>query len=379
MANIYHKGDDLFLYVQFKDDKRKPIEVVNPTVCITYEQDGDIKDLLPIQNLVQMSENEYFFNYVIPYDAPYGIYQIEYQGQYNEELGGRILEEFHIIPTSEVYDNAIKVYGFVHQMMANYPLIGVTVDVSLTVDSRVISKSFTGDDGSWEVHLYPDEYTFKFSKFGFKTQIVSVQLGASYTEIQFDNVTLESEADIKKGNGIFRVSDKYTTREGVALSGLNVKAFSTFNPTVACGEDITNNSGEWELFVDPGMYLLKVQGESLLEDFDQTFRLKVGPSGELSFENITKNVATPNIDFSLQGNENGNGTEEISDIVTDANGNPIIDVQVSVYYKNNLSKIIAQDYTDVGGKWIVFLDPGSYVIEFYHPEFHEFREDRQVN
>lgn len=375
MNKVYKRGEDIFLYVQFKDENNNPIDISNAMVRITYEKDNEIKELLPWQDLEQMSNNEYYFNFLIPDDASYTIYQIEYEGQYTEQIGARIVENFYVIPSSDSFDSAIKVYGYVHQLMTGYPLIGVDISIESKNDSSSVSKTYTGEGGIWEVYLYPGEYIFKFNKFGFKEQSMIIQLGSSYNEIQFDNVALESQLDEKKGLGVFKVNDKYTTKEGVPLNNLSIKAFNAYNPTIVFGEDTTNINGEWELFLDPGMYLLKVNGTSLSNDFNQIFRVKVSQNGEFSFENLNENVAVPQI---VEDIGRGNGLKEVTDVVTDASGNPIIDVQVSVYNANNNSKIIAQDYTDVGGKWTVFLDPGKYTIVFYHPDFHEFKEERQI-
>ncbi|MNJ90194.1 hypothetical protein D3C87_77880 [compost metagenome] len=380
MSKVYHRGEDLFLYVIFKDEKNKVISnIMDPTVTIVYEKNGSEEILIADQPLNIMSNlnAEYYFNYTLPDDLHYSIYQIIYEGKYEEQII-RVVEEFHVIPSSESYDNAVKVYGFVHQ--SEYPLIGVTVVVNNDIDSKVIAKSYTREDGLWETYLYPGEYDFTFSKFGFNDQTFRIQLGTDYDEIQFDNVTLESEIDMKKGNGIFKISEKYMRKDGTPLNGLNVRVFNTFNIEQIYAECITNNSGEWELFLDSGIYLLKVEGDSLAENFDQVFRLKIDQNGKATFEDLSQNVALPIIimDDIDEGDPNLPENIEVSDVVTDINGLPIIDVQLCVYSKNDCNRLIAQSYTDVSGRWTIYVKPGSYKFEFYHPEFNEFSEDRIV-
>ena len=76
--------------------------------------------------------------------------------------------------------------------------------------------------------------------------------------------------------------------------------------------------------------------------------------------------------------DQGQGSITVEDHINDAQGNPIVDVQVCVYRKNDINTLIAQDYTDPAGRWRVYLDQGDYIFEYYHPEFHEFQENRII-
>ena len=60
----------------------------------------------------------------------------------------------------------------------------------------------------------------------------------------------------------------------------------------------------------------------------------------------------------------------------------INEVQVNVFYKDDViceENIRAQDYTDSDGKYIFFLDPGTYVFEYYHPNFNVITELKHIN
>jgi 5-hydroxyisourate hydrolase-like protein (transthyretin family) len=374
MTNVYYRGDTLFLYAKFKDEQNKPISVVNPMVRIISEKDGEVVPLLDWQELFPLGTNEYFLNFTIPDEADYSSYEIIYVGEYDNKVA-RVVEDFHVIPRSTNQQQAVKLYGLVHQSRLGYPLIGVSVKISSSDNSQIISETSTKEDGKWEAYLYPGEYKFDFVKFGFSTETVVAQIGLEHNEIQFNNITLEPENMLNNGNGIYSVSDKYVTKEGIPLNGLQIKAFSVFDPSSPIAEDFTNDDGEYQIFLDPGMYLLKVFGNSLLEDFEQTFRLKISEDGETSFENLSENVGVPVEESNV---DRGTGSVIVTDEVRDATGNPIVDVQVSVYLKSNLNTMIAQDYTGPGGKWEVYLNPGDYVFEFYHPEFHEFSENRAI-
>lgn len=383
MAKLYFRGQNLFLYVQFKDEMGNYINVINPTFRIDYEKDGEVLSYVEPQRLVQLSQrSEYMFNVPIAEDAEYSMYDIEYSAEGLDGKIARVNETFHVIPRSEQYSDTIKVYGYINQSKVGYPLISASVKISLPNDSKVVSESYTKLDGKWEAYLYPGEYKFEFNKLGFKPEIIIAQIGVEHSEIQFDNVTLDSEDITNKGNGIYTIEDNFITREGVPLNGLSIKAYNVFNlgsTMIPDAEDITNSDGEYQIFLDPGMYLLKVNGNSLMEDFEQTFRLRVEDDGKFSFENLNENVAVPMNEVIIgRGAEDSPTAKIVSDYVKDLKGNPIVDVQVCVYKKNNLNDMVAQDYTNSAGEWIVYLEPGSYVLEFYHPEFHEFTEEKTI-
>lgn len=376
MSKVYYRGQQLFLYTRFKDENNNLTSVINPTVTISYEKDGSItelmnSELMPMPGVV----GEYYSNYTLDFDASYTFYEIEYSGDYGEGKIARVSESFHIIPKSENFTDAIKIYGFVNQAKLGYPLIGALVRVD--DGNRVVYESFTNEEGSWDAFIYPGNYEFTFEKYGFIEQKFNVQIGLEHTEIQFDNVSLESESLAKKGNGVYSIGDNYITREGVPLNGLEVNAYDVFNPATSIAVDVTNNDGEWQLFLDPGLYFLRVKGTSLMDDFEQTFRLRVEDDGQFNLENLTENVGTPISGDQLSIGQ-GTGEKEVTDSVLDGNGNPIIDVQVCAYHKGDMNTLIAQDYTDPSGKWMLKLNAGDYVLEFYHPEFHEFQEEIKV-
>lgn len=378
-SNLYRRGDTVFLYVKFKNQNGQPAtNVVNPMVRIVHEKNGNIVDDLPWTNLNKFSDSEYIYSFKIPYDADYGLREVLYVGEVDGKIA-RVIEDFHIVPTSTLGDNILKITGLVHQLRTGYPLIGVNIKVTNLDDSEVFAETFTKDDGSWECYLYPGEYKFVFSKFGFKpvTQIVQIENSENgKTEFIFNNIALESELDSKKGNGIYIVNDRYVLNNGIPLNNLKVECYNILDLNSGpIAEDITNDDGEWQLYLDPGMYMLKVYGNSMNQDFDYIFRLKVEDNGEFHFENISSNIAVANEDTNLT---QGNGSIKVEDYVQDHKGNPIIDVQVNVFHPNDLNTIIAQDYTNVEGKWTVYLDPGEYVFEFYHPEFEVITENRTI-
>lgn len=375
-SSLYYRGDTILLYVKFKDQNGKPAtEVVNPLVRVVHEKNGEIINDLDWANLIRLSNSEYFYSLQISHDADYGFREVIYSGEI-EGKSATVVEDFHVIPNSTYGLNVVKIFGLVHQLRTGYPLIGTSVKVASSDGSEIFSESFTKDDGSWECFLYPGEYRFSFFKMGFQPQELIAQIGDEQTEIRFSNIALEAESDKNRGKGVFMITDKYQTKYGVALNGLTVEAFSVFNMLGGpVAEDVTNDDGEWTLYLDPGIYLLKIEGESMGEDYSYTFRLKIDDEGEPQFENLTNNVAVASEQEYIG---KGEGSEIVTDYVKDSMNNPIIDVQVNVFRANDQNTVIAQDYTNVEGKWELYLDSGDYVFEFYHPEFNVFTEKRKI-
>ncbi|MNC04515.1 hypothetical protein D3C81_607180 [compost metagenome] len=374
MSNLYYRGDMVFLYVKFFNDKNKPIQVENPMVKIIHEKNGEVVVDLEWFDLTCMGSNEYFANYMLEHDADYSLYEVVYTGNYDDKIA-RVVEEFRVIPNSEMFENVIKLYGRVNEQRTGYPLIGTSITISSLDEMEMVSSSYTNVEGYWEAYVYPGEYKFTFSKFGFVQQEFIAQVGLEHNEIQFDNVALDSESHAINGNGIYKINDKYTTNEGMPIVGLNVNAYNVIDPTTVVGRNVTDENGEWQLFLDPGTYLLKVEGNLFEDQFDQTFRLKVSENGTFSFENLTSNVAVPMEENNIS---NGNGCMEVADVVLDNKGNPVIDVQINVFLKKKPNDIIAQDYTNPAGKWKVYLDPGKYIFEYYHPKFNVITEEKTI-
>lgn len=377
MSKFYFRGDTIFLYTQFVDATGKPCQAEEPQVRILHDNDGDIYEDLPWTDMQVMSESEYYLNFNVPYISDLGQYQAIYSGKINGEEA-YVIETFHIVSKSDKYEDTVKIYGNVHDIRTGITLSDSNIVVINSETGEKISQSLTNEEGYWEAYLYPGVYTFKFSKIDFKNMDINVEIGDEHNEIQFNNVGLESESASSKGNGIFQVGDKYVTKQGTPLNGLNISIAAIENPMITIAADQTNNEGQWNCYLDPGTYILKLVGKSLGTDFNRTFRVKVDDVGGYKFEDISKNTATVS---KSTCHDNGTGSKTISDYVKDRHGNPIIDVLVNAFNEGAQlldSNIIAQDYTDVQGKWTLNLEPGNYIIEFYHPDFKEFTEKKTV-
>ena len=93
---------------------------------------------------------------------------------------------------------------------------------------------------------------------------------------------------------------------------------------------------------------------------------------------ITANLLT---DANMPILNNGLGKFKIKDVIQDRWNNPINEVQVNVFYSTDVideKNIRAQDYTDANGEYVFFLDPGTYIFEFYHPNFNIITETKVI-
>ena len=102
------------------------------------------------------------------------------------------------------------------------------------------------------------------------------------------------------------------------------------------------------------------------------------PNGTFTMDNLTNNILT---DYDMPLINNGTGKYKITDIIQDKWNNPINEVQVNVFNQNDIisdENIKAQDYTNGEGKYTLFLNPGTYIFEYYHPNFNVITELKQI-
>lgn len=367
MSNIYYHGDQMFLYVSFIG---KIIE--NPQVKIIKTMNDT--PLLDWTLMKEINSNEYYYDgFYLPYNISYGKYQIIYRAIVDGQ-DSITTEEFDVSFKKDINNNIIRVYGYVHKEINGVPIHDVKVVVHNNDQNKINFECYTSKMGLWEVFLEPGNYKFCFDKYGYSYKEVTIILNDSQEDIQFNNITLSEKKCEKLGKGNYIVNDKYVTKEGLPLVGLIVEAFKIEDINNIYAETKSDIEGKWELYLDIGIYLIKVKGRAYNQDFDLKFRLKV-TEDDFKFENITNNIGKADEGLTIG---RGNGSIEITDEVLDSRGNPAIDVMVQVFNKKDLNKLIAQDYTDLEGKWKVYLDPGNYQFEFFHPDFNVLFEDRLI-
>jgi hypothetical protein len=379
LNNLYHRGDSVFLYIKFKpqNDNENIETIENAEVRILQDQGETIKEILKWTKMDNLSEDEYYYNYQIPYDGDIGEYQVIYNGNVNGKTA-HIVKTFHVIPNSEKYENAIKLYGYAYDFRTDNPLVDVSLKLKNRNNNEIVYQSLTNQDGYWEAYVYPNEYEFIFSKEGFDDRKVAAQIGNESNEIQFNNISLKPINAEKKGNGMYEISDQYVTKKGTPLSGLKVEIANIFDPKTIIAKDATDDNGEWICYLDPGDYLINVQGESMGITFDKTIKVKIDDEGEYDFVDLSNNVAVASNSEYIG---RGDGEITVTDKVQNKQGDGIIDVQINAFNKGDKlieENIIARDYTNTNGEWTLKLDPGKYIIEFYHPNFKTITNERIV-
>jgi hypothetical protein len=367
MSRLYYKGDIVFLYIKFYDKNGNIAEKVdNPKVRILHSKKGQIYEDLPWTKMNKlMAENEFFVNYSVPFDSECGMFDVVYYGEIDGKVA-MIVENFHVIEKSQIFSNAIKLYGYVDDISTQIPLVSTSVEI-ISMDGLYYTQSYTHENGYWEAYLYPGDYMCSFTKEGYNDQMTNIQLGNDTNEVQFNNISLESKIAKTNGNGICKVSDSCILKNGIPLDGLKIDAYNVIDPTTLVATSITDSRGVWEINLDPGYYFLKMSGTSMDMEFDKTFRLKVNDDLTYDIEDMDNNKAMAQDEILGPGE----GSQTYKDFISDKNGNPIIDVQVNAY-KNG--KLIAQTYTDAAGEYELFLDKGDYTIDIYHPSFKEVPE-----
>lgn len=345
-------------------------------VRILHDETGTIFEDLQWTQMKCMNDNEYFYNYVIPYDAFVGQYQIVYKCEYDGKTAYS-LETFHVIAQSNKYEDTVKVYGYVLHGKTSMPVEDARIDIVSQDTGTKAYQSLTDREGKWEAYLYPGMYNFIVEHAIFGTADVMAEIGDEHNELQFNTIDLDND-NTSSGTGMFRIFDKYITKNGTPLNNLTIDIYDSLDPTEILATAKTDDDGTWEAYLNDGVYLIKLDGISLGQEFKRTFRLKISDKGEYSFEDISNNRLYTESENELS---NGDGSVTITDSVIDKYGNPIIDVQVNAYLAGTTlsdETIVAQDYTNEYGKWSLKLDPGNYIIEYYHPEFATFTENKEV-
>lgn len=371
MSNIYYKGDTAFLYVKYVDENNNLCNVEDAKIRILHDEDNNIYEDLEWTNLNQMGMGEYYYNYKIPFDCVTGEYLVVYIAK-NKNKESYIVEKICIQNKPINSQGLIKVFGYIYDIKNNKPL--KDSKILIYQDNELIYECNSNNDGLWEAYLYPDEYKFIFKKIKYEDMEINVQIGNETNEIQFDNISLINESFKEKGTGNFNIKDKFIIKNGQPICDIEVVISSINNPMDILAKTKTNEEGEWECYLDDGSYILKTNGKFMNTDFNKTLRLIVDVDGKFNIEDLSNNTGV----LKDQGYiTQGDGKIKVSDTVLDKNGEPICNVQVNIL--NNKNDILAQDYTDLKGKWELYLDPGVYKIEYYHPMFLTITSELNVN
>ena len=290
------------------------------------------------------------------------------------------VEVFHVQQHNELYEDVVKVFGHIHTCRdITMDTIIEDVRVSINDEKGVHAyQSLSNRDGIWTAYLYPGIYNFTFFKNEYDIETITAEIPDELNELPFENIVMHRTIDSSRGQGLFEVGDTYITKTGQPLNGILVEVYDSENPGLKIAEDTTDDKGTWKAFVNQGIYLLNLSGTSMGQTYTLSFRMRVDEYGKTTFEDLSNNLMTNETTPELN---DGEGTKVLSDQILDAYGNPIPDVQVNAYKPGvTLSDdtIIAQDYSDLSGKWSLKLSPGTYTIEFYHPSYKTITETRTI-
>lgn len=116
----------------------------------------------------------------------------------------------------------------------------------------------------------------------------------------------------------------------------------------------TNTDGYFELFLDPGEYIFEFTKEGYLES---ETRLTI-PDQAL-FE-------IPAVTFTPEVLGAGTGSETVTEVLIDSNADPIEGARCRAFIDGDMDTPIAQVMTDSSGRFTLYLDPETYVIECRH-------------
>lgn len=153
---------------------------------ILHDIDGTIYEDLPWTNMLKLNNNEFYYNFDIPYNFTPGEYQVIYKSIYdikyynaktkeiytdeqlielklnkaNKHTIAYATEKFHINKYSTIYEDIVKVFGIVNYQRSTIPAEDVQVSIFETDTSNgeeyKIYQALTNREGQWEAYLYPN-------------------------------------------------------------------------------------------------------------------------------------------------------------------------------------------------------------------------------
>lgn len=119
---------------------------------------------------------------------------------------------------------------------------------------------------------------------------------------------------------------------------------------------LSDPEGRWGLRLAPGEYILHINKEGFLARMIEI----VVPTDQAWYNLDVIELKTKQLSI-----DQGEGTRKVTDTVEGQDSEPMKNVRVRAYDVDDPKTIVAQDYTDEDGRWILYLDPGRYKIDFY--------------
>jgi hypothetical protein len=152
------------------------------------------------------------------------------------------------------------------------------------------------------------------------------------------------------GNGIVLVHDKVVDCNGVGVPNCRISAFLSTDLTTTVAVCRSNSDGCWALALNPGVYLIRVEG-----------------CGDAL--NLVAIVTTTSVTFGCKNTSSpqpfvpsGSTLVLVSDRVVDCNNTGIPNVKVTAYHKEDLATIVQSTVTNNDGVWTMSLNVGEYLL-----------------
>lgn len=194
-----------------------------------------------------------------------------------------------------------------------------------------------------------------------------------YPSLQAKLNVLVDELDI--GTGSIKVYGVVTSNwDDTPQQNIRVTVYDrvTLLPLV---EAWTNADGEWHVFIDPGIYVFEFAGQPDNVDGFRKTNKEVTVDASPSEQNYgTISIEPTQID-------EGSGSETVGwngsvwtfgTSPTEVLGEVESNVRVRAWLESDpktTDYIKAQDYSDIDGRWTLYLDPGTYVIKYFKPRY----------
>lgn len=355
MDNNYHKGDKAVLYCEFKYNNIIIIPS-EPKVRVLHEYGDNIYEDLKWTDMKKFN-NGYIYNYDTSNCDNYGKYTIIYECEYNNSKIN-ILDSFNMIVKNIEDINTVTLYGYVNDLNTKNHIEYVTIKIKNSEDDEITYQTSTDCDGKWYAYLYPGDYEFIFENEEYLERSVKVQIGDEHNEIQFNSISLEKITDKVLGNGMFKIQDTFTNKSNFGIENISIKIFNISDLENIIVETITDNKGNWKVFLNSGEYMLQADTPS---GDPRLFRMNVFNNGDKTIGEVKTNDSA----MILEKKNNGNGPKLINDYVLNAHGEGIKNITVSAY-KYNVNddnyEYVAEDITNETGNFELNLNIGKYKL-----------------
>ena len=353
-----YKGDIQSLYCEFVNDKNV-VKVKNPKVRILHEENDNVYEDLPWQNMLPFDEG-----YVYAFDTNIckicGKYVVVFEGEYKDKKLN-VIDEFTIIQKNIETENNILLYGFIFDIDTDKQLKNAVITIKNLDNNDIVYKVYSDVDGRWDVKIAPGDYEFEFNLYGYEVKTVRAQIGDAHKELQFNNVSLEGKSGLV-GEGTYYIEDTFVAKNNLGIENIDVYIYDVSDVANPIIKTKTNQKGRWKVLLNIGAYIVKIILPSGLE---KKFQLQVYSGGEKKIEEMS-------VKSFKNKTMNGIGTQKVTDLILDAHGNGIANANIQALRYNKEKDIYefeCEDYTSETGEFNLNLNEGKYKLVISHAKF----------